>query len=95
MTDEQAAEIAGKDTAPPDNINELGIRWWLDRRTRVPESIKARVKCWVVVMPNGTATRLVTSNNSIVYESTLLEGIGCWLDICAKFPDILDGEPKQ
>jgi len=72
---------------PPDHVNDLGVKWWLDKETTgyaqkpdihgvsLPE-----VCAWMVQLPNGSYTRLLTYKGEVLMESQRLEDIGCRID---------------
>ncbi len=72
----------------PDFINELGVKWWLDKETTQyarredRNGIKLRVICYVIEEVNGRRTRvLIDEEREIIEEDQTLEGIGSKIDV--------------
>ncbi len=68
---------------PPDYVNEIGVKWWLDKDTtnyankKNINNKKLNARCWFIEEIDKRRTRvLVCSNtNNILYESQSLESM--------------------
>ena len=69
----------------PTHINEIGVKWWLDKDlTNTAKSKKLRgVVAWVIEEPNGRRTRVLTKGTELIYENTTLDGITSRIELLA------------
>lgn len=73
-------------STPPDFVNEKGIKWWIDKDTteyaRNPDNngICLNVRCFLVQETSGRKTRVIVSDNSIIYENQNYEAFCTKID---------------
>lgn len=73
----------------PDFINELGVKWWIDKMTtnyaQSPDVWGTRLNamCFFVEEPGGRRTRVLIDRGTenVLAEDQALDGIGCKIDI--------------
>ncbi len=75
----------------PDHVNELGVKWWLDKSATEYASVVEGLMAWVIEYPNGIKTRVLTRDNKVIYENPSLEAIGAWVDML-KFNEMKQGK---
>ena len=67
-------------------INAAGVKWWNDDSVnsyiKSKETIKDLIG-YIVELPDGSKTRVLVRNGSVIYESTKLESIGVQVDLIA------------
>lgn len=69
----------------PTHINEIGVKWWLDKDlTNAAKRKKLRgVVAWVIEEPNGRRTRVLTKGTELIYENATLDGITSRIELLA------------
>ncbi len=72
----------------PDHVNELGIKWWLEKNLTAyannPDrngTCLEKVQCFIVEFPDGRKTRVLVEEGQVLYANSSLEGIGTKIDI--------------
>jgi len=79
----------------PDHINELGIKWWLDKQLMkyVKElDIPLETMIYFVLYPNGYKTRVIIQEKNVVYEDTDIAAIATRIDMQKLFIEFTNGE---
>lgn len=67
----------------PDYVNEIGVKWWLDKDTtdyankKNINNKKLNARCWFIEDTDKRRTRVLvcSDTNNILYESQSLESI--------------------
>lgn len=71
----------------PDHVNEAGVKWWLDKAL-TEWAIKPDIygvslddhRVWLVELPSGEKSYLLTSKQGPLYESKEMEAMACKID---------------
>ena len=68
---------------PPDFVNKIGVKWWLDKETTKYSKSKGLddVVVWYVEDTEQVRTRLIVQNNEPVEDCQSLEGILSKIDV--------------
>lgn len=66
----------------PDFINELGVKWWLEKSLTQYAQHKglSNTRVWLVEEPSGRRTRLLVEGDAILADDQSLEGMGIKID---------------
>lgn len=85
----------------PDFVNELGVKWWLDRSAtsyaRKPDlkGTTMDVLVYRVEHPNGASAFIVTDGGGEpMKECPSLEAVGAWVDFTKAAKRFDEGEAK-
>jgi len=72
----------------PDHVNELGIKWWLEKNlTEYANNPDRRgtclenVQCFIIEFPDGRKTRVLVEEGQVLYDDGSIEGIGTKIDM--------------
>lgn len=68
---------------PPFHINEIGVKFWIDRGSTNYAKHKGLkgVVVFLTEHPDGFRTRLITQNQKPIYDSLKMEDIGVYIDM--------------
>jgi hypothetical protein len=67
--------------SPPDFVNEIGVKWWVDHSlTRYCKENNLKMQVFAVEHPDGKRTRVLVDKDGIIEEDTGFEGMACRID---------------
>ena len=80
--------LSGPWDTKPDAVNEMGVKWWLDKDTTryaiaaaSVKKVKTDIRVFFVETPEGERTRLIIQDGQPVSDCQSLEGIGAKIDM--------------